>query len=95
MTCPALGPDSVISRSPEVFTGNVDGEMMLMSAESGKYYLLNQVGGEVVALFEEPVRFGRLAQILQERFQVPRETLEADLAAFLHSLANQHIIAIA
>jgi hypothetical protein len=48
-----------------------------------------------VDLIDEPVCFGRLTQVLQERFQVPRETLEADLAAFLQSLANQHIIAIA
>lgn len=55
-------------------------------AETSRIYVLNEVGARIWELFNE-TRTGReVLETLEEEFDAPRETLEADLADFLGTL---------
>lgn len=74
-----------------VWTRHADATVLL-DAERGKYYTLNEVAGrtwELVAAGEPVVEMLRL---LGEEYDAPAETLEADVAGLLDRLRETGLI---
>jgi hypothetical protein len=51
----AIVDATIVSRSPSVLTAEVDGEIVIMSIEQGRYFGLNDIGSD----YQKKWRFGR------------------------------------
>ena len=89
-----LSPGTVITRSPDQISGDLDGSVMLMSIGNGEYYCLEGVGNRIWALLEQPITVGEIVNRLLSEFDVPRERAEQEVAAFLHQLQQKQLISI-
>ncbi len=87
--------DTIITRNEDMFTGEVDSDIMMMSVDSGKYYLLNPVGGEIWDALQQPLTFCALCDILESKFSAERSLLEKETLDFLVKLLSRQIISIA
>lgn len=94
MTRFVITHDSMITKNHDLVAGLVDSDVMLMDMETGKYYQMNRIGGEILEILDEPMSLGSLLEVLQSRFRVSRETLEAELPLFLQQLASRHVVSI-
>jgi hypothetical protein len=72
----------------------VGNELVMMSAETGDYVGLTEVGARIWELIEAPQEVDTLCSKLQEEFDVSAETCRADVECFLNELARQGAISL-
>ncbi|MFZ2956569.1 MAG: lasso peptide biosynthesis PqqD family chaperone [Candidatus Ozemobacteraceae bacterium] len=83
-----------IRRNPDLVTSDLDGEVVMMNVETGKYYNLGKVGGKIWALLEKEITFTRLIDALMDKYDVERAKCESETTAFLQMLAKQRLILV-
>jgi hypothetical protein len=74
-----------------VWAGRSDATVLL-DAERGLYYTLNEVAGRTWELLVAGEPLMEILRCLGEEFEVPGETLQADIAALLKRLLDVELI---
>jgi hypothetical protein len=90
---PPLSLRSIVVRSPDQVSGDLDGKVVLLSVENGQYYNMNEVGSRVWELIEHPTPVGALVEQLLAEFEVDRATCEREVFAFLERLRKDRLLA--
>lgn len=90
----SLSLASIVTRSPQVVSSTIDGEVMLMHAERGQYYGAASVAGQIWTILEGPMSVEALCQLLVTRFKVPAETCQTDVLEFLQDLELEQLIEV-
>jgi hypothetical protein len=78
--------DTVIARSASVVTSVVDGEVLMMSIEQGRYFSLNDVATEVWNRLETPLPFRALVDELAGAYDATPERVRADVESLLREM---------
>ena len=86
--------DSLVARGESLMSSDLDGETVMMSIESGKYYGLDDIGSRIWALVEQPLSVGNLCDTLMTEFEVDRETCQQHVLEFLEELRDESIVTI-
>jgi hypothetical protein len=86
--------DSVIARNAEIVTADMDGETVMMSVETGKYYNLGKTGSVIWSLLGEPLSVEALVGKLLDKYDVAREQCEKEALAFLAETYREGLIKI-
>lgn len=84
----------MIQRQGDWLSAKVGDELVMMSATSGCYLGLSEVGVRIWELIETPQEMAALCSKLQEEFDVSDETCRADVEAFLKDLVTHGAIAL-
>lgn len=92
---PTIDLDTRIARSPEPLTGDLDGEVVLLSADSDRYFGLNLVGSRVWELLAEPSTASALIERLLEEYAVSRPDCEREVLQFLHEMHDRRLVELA
>lgn len=87
-----LASQSVIVRSPDQVSGDLDGRVVLLSIANGEYYNMNEVGSRIWALLEKPMTVAALIDRLTEEFEVERATCEQEALVFLKQLQKDKLL---
>lgn len=94
MTTLELTETTILSRNPDMVTGTVDQDVMIMSIDSGQYFQLNPIAGAILALMEQPIALRDLTLAIQQRFDVSPEVLAIELTDFIRGLVSRKIILV-
>ena len=86
---------TVISRSPSVLTAEVDGEIVMMSIEQGRYFGLDDIGSDIWKRIEPPCSFSALVDGLAADYEADRASIAADVQALLDRMAEQDVVRLA
>lgn len=86
---------TVISRSPSVLAAEVDGEIVMMSIEQGRYFGLDDIGSVIWKRIEQPRSFAALIDALAAEYDADRATIAADVGALLARMAEQDVVRFA
>lgn len=89
---PTVTDATLISRSPNVLTAEVDGEILMMRIERGGYFRLNDVGGGIWRHLEQPCSFAELIDQLAAEYQASKATIAEDVRIWLARMAIEDII---
>lgn len=89
-----LLPSTVLVRSPDQVSGDLDGKIVLLSIENGEYYNMNEVGSRIWALLEKPMTVATLVETLLAEFEVTRAQCEQEALAFLEQLRQDKLLKI-
>ena len=89
---PAIVDATIISRSPSVLTAEVDGEVVMMSIEQGRYFGLDDIGSDIWRRIEPPCSFAALIDRLACDYDTDRTTIAADVQALLDRMAAQDVV---
>lgn len=81
-----IHPSTVFVRSDAVLDNELDGEVVMLSIDSGKYFGFDASGTAVWELLDEPRSLEQVCTTLTERFDVDMETCRRDVAAFMEQL---------
>jgi hypothetical protein len=92
---PAVGNATVISRSPSVLTAEVDGEVVMMSIEQGRYYGLDDIGTDIWKRLDTPCSFAELIDRLAVDYDADRATIASDVRDLLGRMAGQDVVRLA
>jgi hypothetical protein len=86
--------DSLISRSADLMSADLDQDTVLMSLERGSYFALAETGREIWRQLATPTRAGDVCVALSKLYEGPADQIEADTLAFLTRLAHLGLIDI-
>jgi hypothetical protein len=89
---PSVTDATLISRSPNVITAEVDGEILIMRIERGGYFRLNHVGGDIWRRLEQPCSFAELIDQLAPEYQASKATIAGDVRVWLGRMAVEDIV---
>ncbi len=87
--------ETVVSHSADLVSCELDGEVVLMSIESGAYFRIDEIGSRIWSLLEEPRRVRELCDQLMLEFEVDREQCERDVLTFLNDMRADRLIEVA
>src|SRR5437763_14899047 len=86
---------TIIARSPSVLTAEVDGEIVMMSIEQGRYFGLDDIGSDIWRRIEPPCSFADLIKRLTVDYEADRATIAADVQSLLGRMAAQDVVRLA
>ncbi len=81
-----LARDTIVTRNPRLIAADMDGDLVMMSIESGEYFGLGGVGTRVWELIATPHTLTQLTQAICAEYEVDEATCEADVRRFLADL---------
>src|SRR6202035_807589 len=89
---PAIADMTMISRSPSVLAAEVDGEIVMMSIEQGRYFGLDDIGSDIWKRIESPCSFAALVDGLTAIYGADRATITTDVRLLLERMAAQDVV---
>jgi len=90
----ALEPQMQVRRIGDVLDADIDGELVMMNIEQGRYFGLNQTGTRIWALLAQPVVISDLCDKLTAEFSVPPKQCEHEVVAFLETLLIRGLLQV-
>ena len=90
-----LNPASVLRRRDVHLSGEVDGEILFLCLETGKYVGLDPVGSCIWHLLDQPCSLETLCERLVERYDVSPATCLDEVRPFIDGLVANRLIDIA
>lgn len=85
---------AVVRRNPTIIHAELEGEVVLLNADTGKYHGLDKTGTRIWNLLEEDTSVPDLCRQLREKYEVSEEQCMADLILFLEIMAENRLIDI-
>jgi hypothetical protein len=89
---PDINAQTAFARSDQILYSEVDGDVTMMSVETGKYYSLRAVGARMWSLLERPMTVAQMCDRLMAEYQVDRQRCEADVTRVMHHMASEGIV---
>jgi hypothetical protein len=89
-----LSLTSIVRQSDEQVAADMDGEVALMSIETGKYYCLNSTGSRIWRLIDQPRRVAEVCAMLLCEFDVEPQRCESELLGHLAQLLEEKLIEV-
>ncbi|MFA6010636.1 MAG: PqqD family protein [Desulfobacteraceae bacterium] len=86
---------SNVMLNDKVVSTMVDGEIVMMDADSGSYYALNSVGTFIWELVKERRKVGDIAIEVARAFDVVKEKSDQELVQFLEKLMSENLVIMA
>lgn len=90
----SLDPSATIVRSADTVATEVDGEIVLIDIDAGKYFGMDAVGSEIWRRLESPVRVDALCAALVAHFDGDAAVIEGETLAFLDKLEASNLLKI-
>lgn len=78
-----------------MLAAEVDGEIVMMSIEQGRYFGLDDIGSDIWKRIERPCSFATLVDGLAADYDADRGTIAADVTALLTRMAEQDVVRLA
>lgn len=82
----------MISRSPSVLIEEVDGEIVMLSIERGRYFGLDHIGSDIWKRIEPPCSFATLIDGLAADYEADRATIVSDVQSLLGHMAKHDVV---
>lgn len=86
--------EDIIVRKGELDSVDMDGEVVMMNIEKGKYYGFNSVGSRIWQLIEKPTTAKTVTYNLLQEFNVEASTCENTVLQFINDLYKEELISI-
>ena len=90
----AVTLQSRVSKNDDIFSGQLDDELIMMSIESGKYHLMNTTGSRIWALLDTPRTVAELCAILIGEFEITPADCQKEVVDFITQLLSRKIVTI-
>ena len=83
---------STVVVAPGLTAATLGDEAVLLDANSGRYYGLNELGARIFELIRTPNSVNHVRDTLLQEYKVDEEQLNADLIAFLRDMEKRNLI---
>lgn len=81
-------------RNEEFIWRNLEGDVVLLNPNDGKYFSMNSVGCSFYEKIDGTKTVDDITGLLLEEFEIDRETLKRDLDELVNSLVQKNIVSL-
>lgn len=85
---------SVVCQNTQLLSSEMDGEVVMMDIESGKYYGMNKMGSQIWRLIETPTTVIALCDTLEQIFDINRTVCEQEVIHFLSDMHKEELVSV-
>lgn len=89
-----IDKNTIVEKREDIVTADLDGNVVMMSVENGKYYGMDEIATAIWKNIEQPIRVEQLVHILMDEFDVSEEQCQKDVITFLTKLYNEILIKV-
>ncbi|MBI3445414.1 MAG: PqqD family protein [Magnetospirillum sp.] len=89
-----ISESSTSSRNPALIATEVDGEVVMMHLDLGRYFGLDSIATDIWKRLETPMTFAALIDGLQADYEAERAVIAADVARLLAEMADKGLVAL-
>jgi hypothetical protein len=89
-----IDSQATVVAAPGLASADLGGEAVLLDADSGRYFGLNEVGLRIFQLAQEPRTVEAIRSALRAEYEVEEEVLVRDVDTFLRLLSERNLIHI-
>ena len=86
--------NNTVVQTENLFTGELDGETVMMSLERAAYYGLDTTAQRIWNLIVHPYRVADLCEQLIAEYAVDRQVCQQEVCAFLTELSREGLIRV-
>ncbi len=86
--------ESRIAKNDEIVSGKIDDDLVMMSIQSGKYFLMNPTGGRIWELLDKPRTIAEISAILTGEYKIEPAACQKEVIGFIAQLASRKVITI-
>ncbi|EMA23089.1 PqqD family peptide modification chaperone [Haloarcula amylolytica] len=90
----AIDSGSAVVATDNCVTTTIDGEIVLLNNETGRYQGLSGVGPDIWDRIQEPTEPAAIVSTLVEVYDVSRDRVANDVERFLETLAAEQLIKV-
>lgn len=91
----AIVIDTIVTHSPGLVVGDMDGEKVMLNIERGKYFALDSIASRIWVIMEKPCTVKDLVSLLVREYDISDEVCLDDVLNFLNTLYSQGLVTIA
>jgi len=85
---------NVVATHEQVSGDLLDGEVVILNLKDGVYYGLNNIGGQIWQLIQEPKTASQIRDILLEEYDVTSEQCTEELLMLLNEMEAKGLIEV-
>lgn len=86
--------NTIVSHRKDIDTTDLNGDLVMMDLEEGRYFSLNSVGSRIWELIEKPIEVNKVIDSLLDEYDTNRNECEENVLEFLEKLNDSKIISI-
>ena len=90
----AIQPTTLIARDDEIIAEELNGETVMMSLETSKYYGLGSVGSRIWALFKQPTTVIDVCTALQREYNIDADTCQHEVLVLVQRWADEGLVRV-
>lgn len=83
---------TTVRRAPEILCADVSGEMVLVDAERGQYYGLDDITSAIWSRLAQPTSIGALCSALLADYEGDADAIANDVITLLERLAAEGLV---
>lgn len=84
--------DATFVRRPDLHAVEMDGELVMMGQEQGKYFGMRDVAATIWKALDQPRTLSDLVDLVSTEYTVEPETCRSDIVAFLDDLIEHKMV---
>lgn len=81
-----------VTAVPGLASANLGGEAVVLNAESGHYFGLNEVAARILDLVQTPASIDSIVDALLKEYEVERRVLAADVDTFVKQMSAKGLV---
>jgi hypothetical protein len=85
---------TIVVRSDNLLFSHIEGEVSMMSVETGKYYGLTSVGARIWSLLEQPMSVAQVCERLMAEYRVDRTRCEGDVLQVFRRMVDEGVAVV-
>ncbi len=89
-----IADDALIERNADLFSADMDGELVMMSVSRGEYFGLGGVAPRLWALLETPRTAAFLREQVLAEFDVDEATCRRDIDVFVAAMIGKGLVQV-
>ncbi|WPC43292.1 lasso peptide biosynthesis PqqD family chaperone [Clostridium sp. JS66] len=86
--------DTIVVQKVGLDATDIDGEIVMMDIDKGKYYGFNSVGSRIWELIKNPIAIKEIKSALLKEYNVDTKTCEEAVLTFLNRLNDEELISV-
>lgn len=85
---------TILRRNPQLLSVEMDGDLVMMSIETGNYFGVSGIGPVIWEFLETPKSFAQVVNEICDKFEVEPDKASEDLVQFAAKLADNGMIEV-
>lgn len=88
----SLSGSTTVTAVPGLASANLGGESVVLNAESGHYFGLNEVAARILEIVQTPTNLDAVVDTLLKEYEVERHVLSKDVETFIKQMSAKGLV---